>query len=65
MNDGERLLWHGGGSFGETSQIVLFPEAQEGYVLLANDTCAGSEDTLKSLAIGIRHALATAHKPTL
>lgn len=63
MKDGERLLWHGGGSFGETSQIVLFPEAQEGYVLLANDTCAGSEDTLKELAIGIRHALATTNKP--
>ena len=35
--DGQRMLWHGGGSFGETSQMVLFPDPHFGFVLLAND----------------------------
>lgn len=44
------MLWHGGGSFGMTSQVVLFPGQQEGYVMLANDACSGSEQGLAELA---------------
>lgn len=61
--DGERLLWHGGGSFGSTSQVVLFPEAEEGYVFLANDACPNSEATLKAMAIEIRAALQAQRQP--
>jgi len=44
--DGTRVLWHGGGTFGLSSQVVLFPDTQEGYVLFANDTCKGTEGAL-------------------
>jgi serine-type D-Ala-D-Ala carboxypeptidase/endopeptidase len=47
---GSRLLWHGGGTFGMTSQVVLYPDDKDGYVLLANDTCEGSESALKDIA---------------
>jgi serine-type D-Ala-D-Ala carboxypeptidase/endopeptidase len=53
----EPILWHGGGSFGETSQVVLFPADQEGFVLLANDACEGSETALKTLAIAVHDAV--------
>ena len=49
--DGTQMLWHGGGTFGMSSQVVLFPSSREGYVLLANDTCNGTESALKNLAI--------------
>lgn len=50
LDNGQRMLWHGGGTFGMTSQVVLYPQAQEGYVLLANDACEGTEGTLKQIA---------------
>ncbi|WP_404334664.1 serine hydrolase domain-containing protein [Sphingomonas sp. MMS12-HWE2-04] len=50
MRGGETMLWHGGGSFGSTSQMVLFPSAKMGLVLLANNSCEGSEDALKQMA---------------
>jgi len=52
----ERMLWHGGGSFGMTSLILLYPDRTEGYVLLANDACEGSERALKGVAIALHHA---------
>jgi D-alanyl-D-alanine-carboxypeptidase/D-alanyl-D-alanine-endopeptidase len=51
--DGDRVLWHGGGTFGMTSQIVLLPREQEGYVFLANDTCNGTESALKDLSTAL------------
>jgi serine-type D-Ala-D-Ala carboxypeptidase/endopeptidase len=51
----ERMLWHGGGSFGMTSQILLYPDSRDGYVLLANDACAGSESALKGIAMALHH----------
>jgi CubicO group peptidase (beta-lactamase class C family) len=50
LDNGQRMLWHGGGTFGMTSQVVLYPQTQEGYVLLANDACEGTEGTLKQIA---------------
>ena len=47
---GQPLIWHGGGSFGMSSQVVLYPKQHEGYVLLANDACEGTEGELKKLA---------------
>ncbi|MDQ0010679.1 CubicO group peptidase (beta-lactamase class C family) [Luteibacter jiangsuensis] len=44
------LIWHGGGSLGMSSQVVLYPKQHEGYVLLANDACEGTEGALKNLA---------------
>ena len=50
LDNGQRMLWHGGGTFGMTSQVVLYPQTQEGYVLLANDACEGTEGALKQIA---------------
>lgn len=50
MEHGERILWHGGGSFGMSSQVVLYPDSGQGFVLLANDTCEGTEGALKDIA---------------
>lgn len=59
----ERVLWHGGGSFGETSQMVLYPRSREGFVLLANDACDGSETALKDIAMAVHEALRLHHGP--
>jgi len=56
--DGSQALWHGGGTFGMSSQVVLFPRSHDGYVLLANDTCHGTESTLRDLAVALHHRLA-------
>ena len=50
IDGGQRLLWHGGGTFGMSSQMVLYPQTQDGYVLLANDACEGTEGALKDIA---------------
>lgn len=50
------MLWHGGGSFGMSSQVVLFPAQNEGFVLLANDTCEGTESALKAMALAVHAA---------
>lgn len=47
---GQPIIWHGGGSFGMSSQVVLYPKQHEGFVLLANDTCVGTESALKAMA---------------
>lgn len=46
--NGSRMLWHGGGTFGMSSQVVLFLDAHEGYALFANDTCDGTEGALRN-----------------
>jgi CubicO group peptidase (beta-lactamase class C family) len=61
--DGSRMLWHGGGTFGMSSQVVLFPSYNEGYVLLANDTCNGTESALKNLAIVLHGRLRSSVRP--
>ncbi|UPG91488.1 beta-lactamase family protein [Luteibacter aegosomaticola] len=50
------MISHGGGSFGTSSQVVLFPHAKRGYALLANDTCKGTEGALKRLAMDVEQA---------
>jgi CubicO group peptidase (beta-lactamase class C family) len=50
LDNGERMLWHGGGTFGMSAQIVLYPQTHEGYVLLSNDACEGTEGALKEIA---------------
>ena len=50
LDNGQRMLWHGGGTFGMSAQIVLYPQTQEGYVLLSNDACEGTEGALKEIA---------------
>lgn len=47
------LLFHGGGSFGMTSMVLLYPDQQEGFALLANDSCEGTESALKAIAVSI------------
>lgn len=56
LDHGERILWHGGGSFGMSSQVVLYPKTGQGFVLLANDTCPGTEGALKALAMTVHAA---------
>jgi len=55
---GKRMLWHGGGTFGTTSQVVLYPDDQQAFVLLANDTCEGTESALKGIAVKVHRGLA-------
>ncbi|HEY1744190.1 MAG TPA: serine hydrolase domain-containing protein, partial [Granulicella sp.] len=62
VDRGTRILWHGGGTFGMSSQIVLYPDAQEGFVLLANDTCQGTEGALKDIAMEVHRDLDAATK---
>jgi D-alanyl-D-alanine-carboxypeptidase/D-alanyl-D-alanine-endopeptidase len=52
--DGDQpMVWHGGGSFGTSAQVVLFPKQREGYALLANDTCKGTEGALRDIAVSL------------
>ena len=53
FEDDQPMLWHGGGSFGMSAQLVLFPQQGEGYVLLANDTCEATESALANIAISL------------
>lgn len=48
-------LFHGGGSFGMSSAALLYPEQQEGFALFANDTCEGTESSLKAIAMSIHN----------
>ncbi|GAB2583650.1 hypothetical protein GCM10027066_26240 [Dyella jejuensis] len=50
---GQPVISHSGGSFGMSSQVVLYPEQHQGFVLLANDTCEGTEGALKAMAMAI------------
>ena len=49
----DRMLEHSGGSFGTSAQVVLFPGLQEGYVLLTNDACEGTEGALRDFAVAL------------
>jgi len=53
---GQPMLAHGGGSGGMSSQVVLFPAQDEGFTLLANDTCEGTESALKAFAMEVHAA---------
>jgi D-alanyl-D-alanine-carboxypeptidase/D-alanyl-D-alanine-endopeptidase len=61
---GSRMLWHGGGTFGMSSQVVLYPDQHEGYVMLANDTCAGTESALGDIATAVHASLNPTTRPT-
>jgi CubicO group peptidase (beta-lactamase class C family) len=56
-NDGERRLWHSGGTFGMSSQMILLPESRLAFVLLANDACANTQSQLETIAMTVRSAL--------
>lgn len=53
----EPMLWHSGGSFGTSAQVVLFPQRQEGYVLLTNDSCQGTEGALRDFAVALHRKI--------
>jgi len=55
--DGERRLWHSGGVFGMSSQLILFPDSQQAYVLLANDACPNTQSQLETVAMTVRSAM--------
>jgi D-alanyl-D-alanine-carboxypeptidase/D-alanyl-D-alanine-endopeptidase len=57
LEDGQPMLWHGGGSFGMSAQLVLFRYQYEGYVLLANDACMGTESALADIAMSLHRKL--------
>ncbi|WP_158628885.1 serine hydrolase domain-containing protein [Dyella choica] len=57
LDNDQRMLWHGGGSFGMSSQVVLYPGQHQGMVLLANDACEGTESALKNMAESIHQHL--------
>jgi serine-type D-Ala-D-Ala carboxypeptidase/endopeptidase len=51
--DGERRLNQSGGSYGFSSQVVLFPDDKTGFVLLANEGCMDSQGELEKLALTV------------
>jgi D-alanyl-D-alanine-carboxypeptidase/D-alanyl-D-alanine-endopeptidase len=53
IDHGQPIVWHSGGSFGMSSQMVLYPNQHQGFVLLANDACQGTESALKAIATSI------------
>ena len=55
--DGERKLWHSGGTFGMSSQLILLPDSQLAFVLLANDACMNTQGQLHEMAMTIRAAV--------
>ena len=55
--DGERRLWHSGGTFGMSSQMILLPDSQQAYVLLANDACENTQSQLEAIALTARAAM--------
>jgi CubicO group peptidase (beta-lactamase class C family) len=55
--DGERRLWHSGGTFGMSSQMILLPESHQAYVLLANDACENTQSQLETIALTVRSAV--------
>jgi serine-type D-Ala-D-Ala carboxypeptidase/endopeptidase len=58
--NGERRLWHSGGSFGMSSQMELFPDAKIGIVLLANDGGFDTQNQLDKTAMSVRVAIKNA-----
>lgn len=56
----DRMLWHSGGSFGTSAQVVLFPREREGYVLLTNDSCEGTEGALRDFAVALHDEISSA-----
>ena len=55
--DGERRLWHSGGTFGMSSQLILLPDSRQAYVLLANDACMNTQSELYGMAMTVRAAV--------
>jgi len=53
MKDGQRRLWHSGGSYGMSSQLILLPDAKTGFVLLANDGGFETQMELDKLAMAV------------
>ncbi|ESQ90237.1 hypothetical protein ABAC460_10840 [Asticcacaulis sp. AC460] len=55
--NGERKLWQSGGVFGMSSQVILFPDAKQAYVLLANDACMNTQGQLETLALAVHDSM--------
>lgn len=53
---GDRKIWHSGGVFGMSSQLILFPDRKRAYVLLANDACPNSQSQLETIALDVEKA---------
>ncbi len=51
--DGKRQLWHSGGVYGMSSQLILFPDDGQAYVLLANDGCFDTQGQLHDMTMTI------------
>ncbi len=49
-----RKLWHSGGVFGMSSQLILFPDSAKAYVLLANDACFDTQGKLDKIAMTLQ-----------
>jgi serine-type D-Ala-D-Ala carboxypeptidase/endopeptidase len=53
---GDRKIWHSGGVFGMSSQLILFPDRKRAYVLLANDACPNTQSQLERIALDVEKA---------
>lgn len=56
--DGQRTIWHTGGTFGFSSYVALYPERGLGMVLLANESDPQAQSRLVDLANRIAEHLA-------
>jgi serine-type D-Ala-D-Ala carboxypeptidase/endopeptidase len=46
----QKKIWQSGGTFGMSSAIVMYPQEQIGFVLLANDACMDTQGKLSIIA---------------
>jgi len=53
MKNGQRKLWHSGGAYGMSSQLILLPVAKTAFLLLANDGGFDTQTELDRLAMAI------------
>lgn len=59
----DRKIWQSGGLYGMSSQVILFPDSREAYVLLANDACFKTQSELETIALTVHAALKPAPLP--
>lgn len=51
---GHRRLFQSGGVYGYSSFVVLYPDSQQAYVLLANDGCMNTQEELDDFVSAVR-----------
>jgi len=53
-----KKIWQSGGTFGMSSAMIMYPQEQIGFVLLANDACMDTQGKLSTIAENVIQAMA-------